>query len=262
MQAAEVKQKMATTNLERYGSVCSLNNAGVKHKRDQTWLTKYGGHPLNNQQVKNKLRSTNMDRYGVEYPLQCPNIHIKTIETYRARNGYDNPFSNPDVRDQARQRCLDRYGVDYPMKDPSVFKKSQGSAFRRYDYTFDNITFSNLQGYEKYFLKENEFDTSLIKHGLDVPTFSYQFGKTDHTYYPDFYIPAMNMIIEVKSTYTLMRHFLQNLSKMHAVLNSGYRFEFRIYDGKGRRIKFETVAEFVNEVDETGAFQPETNGGL
>lgn len=58
------------------------------------------------------------------------------------------------------------------------------------------------------------------------PTTRYYHETKNHIYYPDFYIEKMNLIIEIKSTYTLEQNLNLNLSKRIGCEKSGYNFIF------------------------------------
>jgi hypothetical protein len=53
--------------------------------------------------------------------------------------------------------------------------------------------------------------------------------NVNHRYYPDFYIPKDNLVIEVKSTFTYEYKKEINELKQKATEDNNYNFEFRIY---------------------------------
>jgi len=59
-----------------------------------------------------------------------------------------------------------------------------------------------------------------------MPEFWYDNKK--HRYYPDFYVPKDNLIIEVKSGYTLNKNRKRNDMKFESVKNAGYNFKLMI----------------------------------
>lgn len=79
-------------------------------------------------------------------------------------------------------------------------------------------------------LKEYAEEEILYKKS-DLPKIFYidKEGKS-HRYYPDFYIPKENLLIEVKSTYTYEASIDVNLLKEKSSLNCGYKFKFLILD--------------------------------
>lgn len=84
-----------------------------------------------------------------------------------------------------------------------------------------------------------------VKDGL--PTFTYKFKNKKHKYIPDFFYAKSNLVIEVKSTYTLgldknnifsgAGTFYRNCAKARAVIRKGYRYKMLLLTVDGRRIK-------------------------
>jgi hypothetical protein len=70
-------------------------------------------------------------------------------------------------------------------------------------------------------MKESDFDFSQTS----LPPIFYEdtSGKS-HRYYPDFYVPRMNWIIEVKSEYIYQLEKEENLLKRHRCKELGYAF--------------------------------------
>lgn len=64
----------------------------------------------------------------------------------------------------------------------------------------------NLQGYESIALyRLTNFPVQCIKAGVDVPVIHYDaLDGNVRRYFPDFFIEGLNIVIEVKSTYTLL----------------------------------------------------------
>ena len=46
-----------------------------------------------------------------------------------------------------------------------------------------------------------------------------------HRYFPDFYIPKDNLIIEVKSTFTYNKELEKNLLKEQCVKDAGFKYK-------------------------------------
>lgn len=93
-------------------------------------------------------------------------------------------------------------------------------------YPFFNETVS-LQGYEPYVLEyliESGLTKDMIKAGKSlIPKIEYvnKDGKNS-LYFPDFYLPESNLIIEVKSKYTYELHKENNILKAEATIKAGY----------------------------------------
>ena len=107
-----------------------------------------------------------------------------------------------------------------------------------------------LQGYEHHFAKTlAKKRPELFKElqsGRNVPTFNYEdvspsTGKmTKRSYRPDFYIPSIKTIVEVKSTQTAAgkeEWFVNLLRKRAAVKAAGYAFCLYVFNSKGEVIR-------------------------
>lgn len=73
-----------------------------------------------------------------------------------------------------------------------------------------------------------------------VPTVRYKLGRRMRTYFPDMFIAKKNLVVEVKSTYTLGlttgKGWRKNQVKAQTVMAEGYKFIVLLMDGKGTRI--------------------------
>jgi hypothetical protein len=103
------------------------------------------------------------------------------------------------------------------------------------DYPFFDTCVS-LQGYEPIVLNE------LIARGLTkedimigkskIPVISYGNRK----YFPDMYLPKVNLLIEVKSEYTLAQHYDNVMAKCDASIKSGYSILLLVLSNMKREI--------------------------
>jgi len=114
------------------------------------------------------------------------------------------------------------------MQNAEIFEKAQQNSFRRKEYIWTSGEISLLQGYEPIVLKELENDgykfNDILTSPKDMPEITYFFEGKEHRYYPDFYIPSENKIIEVKSDYTLQADWDKNQAKFEATRNLGFDF--------------------------------------
>jgi ferredoxin-like protein FixX len=105
-----------------------------------------------------------------------------------------------------------------------------------------------LQGYEpaalKYIMANKGVRAKDIEAGKRVPVITYKHGKRKRTHYPDFWIPAQNRLIEVKSPWTLgligaytdKHYFEECKAKRTAALAAGYKYTLLLFNGLGERI--------------------------
>ena len=66
----------------------------------------------------------------------------------------------------------------------------------------------------------------------ECDSIEYEYNNKIHNYYPDIYIIDENKIIEVKSDWTMKTQYDKNIAKKNGCLESGFEFEFWIYDEK------------------------------
>ena len=143
-----------------------------------------------------------------------------------------------------KQTCLEKYG-GHPNQNPEVQDKHEKICFYFKDYTLPSGTVVRIQGYEDKALdtllkiyKEEE----IIIGRKNIPRVEYLIDTKNHVYYPDFFIPKENKIIEVKSEWTckLKRSYVEE--KAEATARAGYVCEVWMYNGKGKHLKTITYA--------------------
>jgi len=140
-------------------------------------------------------------------------------------NGYDRAVIT------ARKNSLKKYGVEHPMQVTSIAAKLCNN-YKYKTYKLPSGKVIKLQGYEPQamdILLTTYKESEILTDRCDVPEIWY---KTDdgkkHRYYPDIYIPKDNLIIEVKSDWTLNKYIDINILKMEACINTNHRFEFMV----------------------------------
>lgn len=125
-----------------------------------------------------------------------------------------------------------KYGVENVMQIPTVFYKQQQSGKKIKTMVIDGKQI-NYQGYEdrgvKFLLGLGYcIDDIQIGKG-NVPVIRFIFNGKLKTYYPDIFIPKDNLIVEVKSTYTMQKEYDLNIAKKEATEQQGYKVDFLIF---------------------------------
>jgi len=242
----ETIKKTKETCLDKYGNEIYYKTDNFKHKSKQTCLERHGVEHYNNmEQIKQtkkerhgdenynnreQCKETCLDKYGVEWPCQSEGIKEKSKQIRLERYGDEN-YVNID---KIKQTCLERYGVENPMHVPEIVEKTMGSYKNSWhDHILPSGKQIKLQGYEpkafdELLNKYNEDD--ILYKKSDMPEIWYHTSDTKkHRYYPDFYIPKDNLIVEVKSTYTYQKYKEINLLKEEATKKLGYDYNLIIY---------------------------------
>lgn len=105
-----------------------------------------------------------------------------------------------------------------------------------------------LQGHEPqaldWMLKTHNLRAQDIAFGEEVPVLEYDDGTTRRKHYPDFWIPSLNRLVEVKSKWSCglgsdprtRKAFRLLRAKRKAALALGYKYTLILIDAKGRRL--------------------------
>jgi len=137
---------------------------------------------------------------------------------------------------------LAKYGVPNPIQSVEVQEKAEKNGYRFKPYTLPSGKIVKVQGYEHYALKEllETYRESDIEFGrANQPELWWlDAGGKRHRYFSDFFIPADNKVIEVKSTWTLKKGIdcLKIPAIRSAVEEAGYEFVLMTYTEKGVRV--------------------------
>jgi len=232
-----IKEKVKETCLERYGGH-QMKNDIIKEKVKETCLERYGGHQMKNDIIKEKVKETCLERYGC-YPTQTQEVKDKIIETNLERYGVKYGVQAQEVKEKIIETNLERYGVKNPQQSKEIQEKTQRSAKKFKSYIMPSGEIRKVQGYEPFaldILVKNYTEDQIKSDRRDVPRIPYESKHKQKYYFPDIYLPHINLIIEVKSSWTYHKDEAINKMKSEAVLSQGYQFEFWIFNSKGTRI--------------------------
>jgi len=153
----------------------------------------------------------------------------KKLEDYNLKTwGVKNVFQSDEIKEKIKDTLIERYGVDNSMKYFKSFIKNRKSALCVHRYKNSNILYQG--SYELFFLEklEEKFGLNILSN---IPKFTYILNGISHTYFPDFYIKELNLIIEIKSTWTFNKNGkdkiseIRNITKWNSVKNKNYIFK-------------------------------------
>jgi hypothetical protein len=228
------KIKSTSTNIKKYGVEHQSQNEDVKNKMKLTNLAKYGvENPFQNEDIKNKMKITNLAKYDFEYPSKNEDIKNKMKITNLTKYGVENPAQNEYFKNKMKITNLEKYGVEYINQSPYFFEKRYSKSNKI--YTLPSGKILNIQGYENFALDiliKLYTEHEILNKRTDMPKLKYEQHNKNHVYFPDFYIPKDNLIIEVKSTYTYKTKLLTNILKAHCVRKLNFNYEIWIFDDK------------------------------
>lgn len=203
-------------------------------------------------EIKEKVAQTNLERYGVRNPLQSEEIKEKQRNTNMRVRGVDHISKDPVVQAKKIANNLIKYGYENPMQCPKVFSRKQKTSFSYKNFTFPRTGRKvRVQGFEDicldHFCKTRKYRENDIKVGVEkVPVIYYRFENKPKTYFPDFFIKSKNIMVEVKSVYTMDLHRERNMAKFDAAVNAGYIMHVYVY--KNKKIKYKLIIDSNNMV--------------
>jgi uncharacterized C2H2 Zn-finger protein len=223
-------EKRKQTNKEKYGYTAFNNKKGK-----QTKLEKYGNENYNNhekykqtcqekwgvdnvfqvEEIKEKSKQTCLKNNGVEYSLQSNEIRGRGKQTKKEKYGNEN-YNN---REKSKQTCLKNNGVEWCQQNIEIFLKTQKTRFKINQYKDTNLYYR--ASFELDFL--NKF-YSLYQDIQNGPSLKYKFDEKNKIYFPDFYIPSLNLIVECKNSYLVKKDKKQIKAKERAAIASGFNY--------------------------------------
>jgi len=141
-------------------------------------------------------------------------------------NSCQSLYNSKNSRVKAEQTMIKRYGVR------SYAQLHNSNCFKWKQYTLPSGTIIKYQGYEDRYIpvlirKYGEENVCFEKS--KIPKIKYSMNNKEHYYFPDFYVKDENLIIEIKSNYTLFEGLSTNNLKFLAVKNAGYNFKLKVY---------------------------------
>lgn len=221
----EIQEKIKATNIKKYGVEYAIQSKEVLKKQHETNMLKYGSiSPFGSIDIRNKIANTCIERYGSANPFGNKEIQEKIkltmVDLY------------PTVREKYKKTMMERYGVEYPLQYPKFFEKA--NSYRKMQFSYPSGKIVYLQGYEPLALNillENYSEEDILigdEITKELGTFHYTYQEKKRRYYPDIYIKSISTIIEVKSSWTMMRDYDRNILKMKSCLDAGLSFEFMI----------------------------------
>lgn len=215
--------KSNKTNLEKYGCENVFQNNDIKRKSKNTIINKYGVDNVSKSNVvKNKKIKTNMKHWGTKWGLSSKIIIEKRFKTNLEKYGVKNVFQNEMIKNKIKNTNYERYGVEYVTQNEYIYKKilKTSALVSKYRNTELNYQCS----FEKDFL-DRYYDKINIINGFPI---KYKYDGKEKTYYPDFYLPDYNLIVEIKGSNWYMKYLDKNLSKKEKCIDDGYDFIFII----------------------------------
>lgn len=239
MKCEHVRDKLKQTLILELGVDNAAKHPGVQTKMKSTNLIRYGventgqkNSPFRSQ-IDETRTKTMKDRYGVSSAFKIPGVMDQRRGTWVDKYGESHPHKCAQVRAKYTETIQSKWGVDHPMQDADVLDKCVKSAKKSKKYVFPSGKEIMVQGYEPQaldvLLSEGIQEHEIINLRTDMPKLWYVNDKNKKSrYYPDFYIPGLNLLVEVKSEYTAQIRPDLIEKKKQAVLDAGYQYRLMI----------------------------------
>lgn len=211
----------------------------MKNKEFRDKMSNFQKEYKNRPEIKEVIRQFQLIHQNLSNVRYNKAKHLsnkwKNDSNYRATmiNAIQERWSDSNSHEHMRNIMIEMW------KDDLYANKVMTNGYKYKEYTLPFGKIVKLQGYEPQVLTEllktySEYDIVIgikeMNKILGVIEYGCE-GKM-HRYYPDFYIKSENKIIEVKSNWTFELHKEKNLTKEHACLQQGFKFEFIILNFK------------------------------
>jgi len=186
-----------------------------------------------------RKQKTNIDKYGVINTGSLDTVKTKIKQAYQEKFGC-HPKQTRGVQEKWKATCLKKYG-GHPNQNTDVQIQSEARSFSYKEYMMPSGNLVKYQGYENLALDDlvNIYDEEDICIGRsNIPSIIYYIGDKKHVYFPDFFIPLENKIIEIKSEWTIQLKRGNIEEKAQATVKAGYAYEIWVYSDK--KVKVET----------------------
>ena len=219
----ECKDKVKSTNIERYGVDNYAKTDECKEKTKCTNIERYGiDNYAKTDECKDKIKSTNIEKYGAEhynksedYKSNIENIKRKIRETcfekygtyyYTQSNEYKNKKN--DIISETKKTNIEKYGVDSYSKTDECKERVKNTSMEKYGV--DNYAKTDESKEKSYQTKKlnKSFNSSSIEESFGcflenmLIDFKRQYKSDLYPFSCDFYIPSIDLYIEIQGTWT------------------------------------------------------------
>jgi hypothetical protein len=255
MHAPEFKKKQEETMLANHGVRHNSLNPITVEKRKKTLEAHFGGHHFKLPEKLEERRQTYQRNYGVDHPLQRDDILAKQRGTNIRVRGVEYSQQDPRVREKAEATCLAKFGVRYPAQNPEIAAKCAANAKKPKPFTMPSGDVRMVQGYEPFALRDllemGITEEQIVTGTAHVPKIPYiAVDEKARYHFPDIFIPHLNWLVEVKSTWTLACKRDNILAKKTAAEAVGFKYDIWCFTPKGLLVDVDGVEQILASLDE------------
>jgi hypothetical protein len=204
----------------QYGNpICKTCGKPVKFTRgvpNQYCSLKCVPNGWNQETCKKTLK----EHYGVDNPWQSEEIKEKIKGTLLKNYGVENISQSNEIKKKKEETCFKNYNVKNPIQNKEIFEKAQKSGYKIKKFRDTNIWYQGTFEFdflEKYYDKYPD-----IQRGLSI---KYVVGDKHKVYYSDFFIPSLNLIVEIKSSWIIELQGINQIEeKKKATITAGFNY--------------------------------------
>ena len=244
LQCKELKDKVKATMMERYGVENTLQSKELRDKFKESMIDKYGvENALQSKEILDKVKKDNLKKYGVHCTLQIEEVKDKTKFTNIKNYGVDNPFKSEKIKNKIKNTNIKKYGAEHPMQNSEIAEKCLKSLYSTKDYNLPSGNIIKVQGYEPFALDKivkewNIEEDNIITDRTKVPEIWWNDSNDiRRRYYVDIFIPSKNLVIEVKSSWTMSLETENIKRKIQVSKELGYNTLLWVFNEKGNIVK-------------------------
>lgn len=223
-----------------YGVENQFQREECKEQAKKTMMKNHGvEHALQSSVIKEEMKANLLKKYGVDHNFKIEKVKIDRIKTWNKNLGVGNPSQSDKIKKQKEETCLKNYGFkagfcdtekciktfynkhgcDFPSQNPESFEKGQLSGKRIKYFKETGLYYRGT--YELDFLNIFYDNFSDMQQGKTIP---YKLNGKNHKYHSDFYIPSLNLIIEIKNSYLFKRDKSIINAKEKATIANGFKY--------------------------------------
>lgn len=153
--SSEIKDKVESTNLERYGDIHTLNLPTVKEARDKANIEKYGcTNPFASKKFyEGRINPMHVDSHRAHHSSVMKNVDwasrdAKTKLANLDKYGVEHYYQSTEFKDKMKKQNIERYGVEHYSQSQEYKDKMESNKLAcpygcRNNHRFDIRNFTN-----------------------------------------------------------------------------------------------------------------------
>jgi hypothetical protein len=153
---------------------------------------------------------------------KCSNIYgcEQSSKGNMIKYGVKRPSQLNKFKEKSKETCLKNWSVEHPMQNKEIFD----------DYQRNSVLIKNFKNTDiKY---QGTFELDFLEKVYDLypdvkrgPAIKYISEGKNKIYYPDFFIPSLNLIIEIKSNWIAEQQGIKQIeAKRKATIANGFDY--------------------------------------